>query len=130
MPESTPPERAPRAVREDRRKAYARGHSAETVAAVFLMFKGYRILARRYKTPLGEIDLIARRGGRVAFVEVKQRPTQELCEAAITSDTRRRVRRAAQWWMSRNPRFQEFDQGFDVVFVMRGRLPKHLPNAL
>lgn len=113
-----------------RRKAYARGHGAETRAALFLMLKGYRVLARRYKTPLGEIDLIARRGRRIVFVEVKQRPTVELCEASVTDETRRRVRRAAGWWMGRHPQLHDFDQGFDLVFIANWRWPVHLHNAL
>lgn len=119
------------AVRQEKRRiAHQRGQSAETWAALFLMLKGYRVLARRYKTPVGEIDLIARKGRRIIFAEVKQRPTIELCEAAVTGETRRRVRRAASWWMGRHPRYHEFDQSFDLVFVTRRRLPKHLPNAL
>ena len=113
-----------------RRAAHVRGQSAETLAALFLMFKGYRVLARRFKTPVGEIDVIARRGRRIAFVEVKQRPSFDLCEAAITGETRRRVRRAAGWWMGRHPQMQDFDQGFDLVFIARRRWPKHLPDAL
>lgn len=113
-----------------RREAHARGKSAETLAALFLMAKGYRVLARRFKTPVGEIDVIARRGRRIAFVEVKQRPTIALCEASITEETRRRVRRAAGWWMGRHPELHEFEQGFDLVFMARARWPQHLPDAL
>lgn len=113
-----------------RAKANRRGARAEFIAALILTLKGYRVLVRRYKTPVGEIDLIARRGRRVAFVEVKQRPSFEECEAAVTSQTRKRVRRAAAWWISRNSRYHEFDQGFDLIFVARGRIPRHLLNAL
>jgi hypothetical protein len=63
-------------MRQDRRSAYRRGHFAEFAAAALLCLKGYRLLARRYRTPLGEIDLIAKRGRLVAFVEVKARPTR------------------------------------------------------
>jgi putative endonuclease len=94
------------------------------------MAKGYRVLARRFKTPIGEIDLIARRGRRIAFVEVKQRPTIALCEASITDETRRRVRRAAGWWMGRRPELGDFEQGFDLVFIANWHWPQHLPNAL
>ena len=113
-----------------RREAQARGHKAETWAALFLLVKGYRVLERRFKTPVGEIDLIARKGCRIVFAEVKQRATVELCEAAVTAETRRRVRRAASWWMGRHPQYQDFEQSFDLVFVTRRRLPQHLPNAL
>jgi putative endonuclease len=111
-------------------KALARGHLAEAVAALYLMAKGYRILARRFKTPVGEIDIIARRGRRIAFIEVKQRPSLELCEAAITSEARRRVHRAADWWLARNARYQTFDLGFDCLFMLAWRRPVHLIDAL
>lgn len=116
--------------RTSRLKAFARGRGAETFAALALMLKGYRILARRFKTPVGEIDIIARRGRRLAFIEVKQRPTVELCHAAITFETRQRVRRAANWWMSRQPRYHDHDQGFDLVFVAGRSWPVVLENAL
>lgn len=114
----------------ERRKAYHRGLRAETIAACFLLLKGYRVLARRYKTPVGEIDLVVRRGRRIAFVEVKRRVTVQLCEASVTGQTRRRVRQAAHWWISRHERYQDFDQGFDIVFLAGYNLPRHLKNAL
>lgn len=87
-----------------RRQANRRGHAAELAAALALLLRGHVILARRHRTPVGEIDIIARRGRRLAFVEVKQRPTRALCEAALTPETRRRVRRSAELWMARRPR--------------------------
>lgn len=115
---------------DERVRANRRGARAELWAALVLTFKGYRILVRRYKTPVGEIDLIARRGRRIAFVEVKQRASFAGCEAAVTEQTRQRVRRAAAWWMSRNASYSEFDQGFDLIFIASGGLPRHLLNAL
>ena len=70
--------------RADRRLAERRGRRAETLAAWYLRLKGYRILARRYRTPVGEIDLIVRRGRLVAFVEVKRRPTEAEAAEAVT----------------------------------------------
>lgn len=116
--------------RPKRLKALARGNAAEALAALYFMSKGYRILARRYKTPVGEIDLIARRGWRIAFVEVKQRPTREMCEAAITSETRRRVHRAADWWLARHSNHQALDLGFDCLFIVPWRWPVHLADTL
>lgn len=115
---------------QEKVRANRRGARAELWAAAVLTLKGYRVLARRYKTPVGEIDLIARRGRRVAFVEVKQRPSFALCEAAVTGETRQRVRRAAAWWMSKNSRYREFDQGFDLIFIAGWAAPRHLLNAL
>jgi putative endonuclease len=94
------------------------------------MAKGYRILGLRAKTPKGEIDLIAVRGRRLAFVEVKRRLTLEDAEASITTRQRERVRQAALLWLARNARDQQHDLGFDLVFIMPRRWPRHLPNAL
>ncbi len=66
-------------MRETRVKAYRSGHAAETIAALMLRLKGHRIVARRYKTPVGEIDLVALKGKRLAFVEVKRRKTERGC---------------------------------------------------
>jgi putative endonuclease len=95
-----------------------------------LRLRGYRILARRHKTPLGEIDLIAVRGRRVAFVEVKRRATREAAEAAITAGQRARVRSAAGLWLARNARYQSHDVGFDVVFLVARQWPRHIENVL
>ena len=114
----------------ERRARYRRGHAAERWAAVLLKARGYRILARRYETPLGEIDLIAVRGKRVAFVEVKARRTIADCEAAITPSLRSRIRRAASLWLGRNSPYHDHDQGYDIVFVVPWRLPRHIPNSL
>jgi putative endonuclease len=113
-----------------RRARHRRGRLSEILAAAFLMGKGYRILARRQRTPLGEIDLIAVRGERLAFVEVKQRATREEAEAAVSPRQRDRVRRAAGYWLGRHPRYQSHELGFDVIFFIGRRWPRHLENAL
>ena len=84
---------------ETRRARYRAGRWSEWIAAALLMAKGYRILGLRAKTPKGEIDLIAVRGRRLAFVEVKRRLTLEDAEASITSRQRERVRQAALLWL-------------------------------
>jgi len=109
---------------------YRRGRFSELVAAAALMAKGYRILARRCRTPYGEIDLIAVRGRRLAFVEVKRRATRLEGEAALTARQAGRIARAAEFWISRNARYRDHDRGLDAVLVMPGRLPVHLPDAL
>lgn len=114
----------------ERRRRYRQGHAAERIAALFLVAKGYRVLARRAKTHLGEIDLIAVRGRRIAFVEVKARRSVATCEAAITPLLGARVRRAASLWLGRHPRYQQHEQGYDLVFVVPWRLPLHILNAL
>ena len=84
-----------------RRKAYRRGHSAEHLAALALILKGYRIVGRRYRTKLGEIDLIARRGDTVLIVEVKARATLEQAMDSVNALTMRRIEAAADHWLAR-----------------------------
>jgi putative endonuclease len=114
----------------ERQGRYKRGHSAEFVAAAFLVVKGHRILARRFKTGLGEIDLITWKRGRVGFVEVKRRATLEDCEASITPKLRQRVRDASDLWMAKNVNYQNRDVGFDLVFVLPWRVPVWMKDAL
>lgn len=114
----------------ERQQRYRSGQTAEILAAAYLMSRGHRILVRRFATSAGEIDLIALKSGRVAFVEVKRRATLENCEASISPKLRQRVRAAANLWMSRNPRYQRHEQGFDLVFVVPWRWPVYLRDAL
>jgi putative endonuclease len=112
-----------------RRAAEQRGRRAEALAAWFLRLKGYRLLARRYRTPVGEIDLIVRRGRTIAFVEVKHRPTVEEATEAATPAGRRRVARAAALWLAKNPAAADRDLRFDVIIAAPGRLPRHLSGV-
>jgi putative endonuclease len=109
---------------------YQRGRLSEWIAAALLIAKGHRILGRRVRTPYGEIDLIAVRGSRVAFVEVKRRRTRADAEAALTPRQAVRISRAAQYWVSRHARYTNHQRGFDAVLVVPGRLPMHLRDAL
>src|SRR3954454_22994334 len=83
--------------------AYRRGHRGEWLAALALMLKGYRIVARRYRTKAGEIDIIARRGDLVIFVEVKARPTLHEAMDALGPFSERRIEAAADVWLTRQP---------------------------
>lgn len=112
-----------------RRRAHLLGLKAEGRAALWLRLKGYRILARRYRTPRGEIDLIARRGDTVAIVEVKARENYDVALEAITPANRRRIVEAAYLWLSRNPRFSNATLRFDAVLVCPRKWPHHLANA-
>jgi putative endonuclease len=114
----------------ERQERYRRGRLSELLAALMLLAKGYRILARRCRTPYGEIDLIAVRAGRLAFVEVKARATRGEAEAALTGYQARRIARAAEYWASRNPRYRDHARGLDAILVVPRRLPAHLPDAL
>lgn len=94
-----------------------------------LRLKGYRILARDFRVPVGEIDLIARRGRVVAFIEVKSRDSAIAALEAITPRQRRRIARAAQAFIGRYPRYQSFRLRYDVVVVAPRRWPRHLAGA-
>jgi len=112
-----------------RQKAYRRGHRGEWLAAAALMVKGYRILARRYRTKLGEIDLIARRGDLVLIVEVKARKTLIDAMEAIARESERRIEGAADLWLSRQPDYGRLSVRFDMVAVLPWRWPVHVENA-
>jgi putative endonuclease len=120
----TPAERTKR-----RRGAHLFGLKAESIAALLLRLKGYRILARRFVVSGGEIDLIARRGGSIAFVEVKARADMDVAEIAISATKRRRIARAARVWLARNQWAAGLTLRGDAVFVAPGRLPRHAPSA-
>src|SRR5664279_5552600 len=95
--------------------AFRTGLSAEARAAAFLMAKGYRILARRFRSPYGEIDIVARRRRLVAFVEVKARASLDEAAYAVTPRQQRRIVEAAQAWLMTHPEHGEFDLRFDVM---------------
>ena len=81
--------------KSDRQRRDATGRRAEILSAWLLRLKGYRILARRFKTPVGEIDLIAKRASTIAFIEVKARPTAAAAMESVSARQRRRITRAA-----------------------------------
>lgn len=115
--------------REDRRRRERRGRRAEAVAAVLLRLKGYRILATRVRTPAGEIDIVARRGGVVAFVEVKARGTADAAAEAIGRRQRRRIARAAAHFIAAHPVYAAETLRFDAILVAPWRPPRHLISA-
>lgn len=112
-----------------RQVAFRLGLSAESRACAYLIAKGYRIAARRFKTPVGEIDIVARRGRTLVFVEVKARAALDAAAEAVTPRTRRRIVAAAQAWLTAHPDDVMRDMRFDVVLVAPGRLPRHLMAA-
>jgi putative endonuclease len=105
------------------------GLRAEWFAAVWLMLRGYRIVARRFSVPGGEIDIVARRRDVIAFVEVKARPGLEEAAIAISETKRRRMSRAARAWLTRNPWAVTATLRGDAVFIAPRRLPRHLEAA-
>lgn len=122
---------AGRSVRAERqrRRAERRGHAAEHLAALWLRLKGYRILARRYRTGAGEIDLIARRGDLIALVEVKARRSPQMALDAVTWSAQRRIAAAGDIWLSRRRDADRLSLRCDVVAIVPWRLPVHFPGA-
>lgn len=112
----------------ERRRAYLKGHRGEWLAALALMVKGYRIVARRYRTKLGEIDLIARRGDLIVIVEVKVRPTLASAMEAVAFMSERRIEAAADLWLARQPDYGHLSVRFDLVAILPRRWPVHVEN--
>ena len=115
--------------RANRLRAYRRGHRGEWLAALAVMLKGFRIVARRYRTKLGEIDLIARRGDLVLIIEVKVRATLIEAMDAIARQSERRIEAAADLWLSRQPDYGRLSVRFDMVAVLPRRWPVHVENV-
>ena len=113
----------------ERVAAFQRGLSAESRAALLLIAKGYRILARRWKTPFGEIDIVARRRRGLVFVEVKARGSVDEAVEAVTERTKRRIVGAAELWLARHPQHVNVEIRFDVIVVAPGKIPRHIVNA-
>ena len=111
-----------------RQQAERGGRRAETIASLWLQLKGWSVLARRVRTPVGEVDLVARRGRTVAFVEVKARANKE--DAALSLDEYR-LRRVAAAAEALAPRFVRAgdDMRIDAMFITPRRLPRHMANV-
>ena len=123
---SRPPKPAPR---PERQAAFRFGISAESRAAAFLIAKGFRILARRWRSPLGEIDIVARRRHLLVFAEVKARANLDEAAEAVSDRQRRRIAAAAEIWLAANPDETIRDIRFDAILVAPGKIPRHIPAA-
>jgi putative endonuclease len=135
MPDGNPPRprplttRAPRAPQPERQVAFRLGISAESRAAALLIAKGFRILARRYRSPVGEIDIVARRRHLLIFVEVKARERLDDAAWSVTPRQRARIVAAAETWLAAHPDDNIRDIRFDAMLVAPGRLPQHITAA-
>jgi putative endonuclease len=109
--------------------AFRAGLSAESGAALLLLCKGYRIVARRWKTPVGEIDLIARRGRSLVFIEVKTRQRLDDAAESLSEGQRRRIVAAAHAWLGRHPTDATADIRFDVILMAPRHWPRHIQSA-
>ena len=121
--------RRPKVASPARVEAFRNGVSAEAQAAALLTVKGYRILARRFRTPHGEIDIVARRRNLLAFVEVKARASLDEAAYAVTPRQQARIIAAAQAWLVAHPEHSEYELRFDAILIAPRRLPRHLLAA-
>lgn len=115
--------------RPERMAAFRLGVSAESRAVLFLIAKAYRIVARRWKTPFGEIDIVARRRNDLVFFEVKARDTLEDAAEAVTQRNKQRIVAAAELWLAHHPQDAQRAIRFDVILMLPGKLPRHIVNA-
>jgi len=115
--------------RQSRKKAQRLGHRAELMAALALILKRYWLIERRYKTPVGEVDLIMRKGDLIVFVEVKARKNERFALDAISYDAQKRITAAGDWWLSKQPDFAKLSWRYDVVAVLPWSLPRHFKDV-
>ncbi len=124
------PVQGPRQERQvERQIAFRTGISAESRAAALLIAKGFRILARRFRSPVGEIDIVARRRHLLVFVEVKARERLDDAAWSVTERQRARIIAAAEAWLAGHPDPSIQDIRFDAMLVAPGRMPQHIPAA-
>ena len=121
--------RSPSKRSSERKFAEGAGRRGELWAELFLRAQLYRVLARRVKTPVGEIDLIVQRGGVTVFVEVKARSFSHQEAEALAAVNRRRIERAAQMWLMRRPELAAGPLRFDVIFLAPFAWPRHIVSA-
>ncbi|AKK20188.1 YraN family protein [Candidatus Liberibacter africanus] len=112
-----------------RRQALRYGFFAEVLSAIFLMIKGWKIIALRYRNRCGEIDIIARRNNFVIFVEVKARKNFQNAIFAVSNKNCKRIRAASKIWIAQQTNYQLLSYQYDIIAVAPWRLPRHLPNA-
>jgi putative endonuclease len=118
-----------RAADPNRLKALRRGYMSEYAAALYLACKGYRIRAIRFRSKLGEIDIIARRGDLIVCVEVKARRDVGTAVFAVTPTAQHRIRAASELWLARQPDAHRLSLRYDIVAILPWRLPRHFADA-
>lgn len=109
-------------------QAYRRGLRAEIFAALYLIFTGWRVLAWRWKCPLGEIDLVAKKGKIITFIEVKARQSEKVALDSLTTRQWRRISNAAEMFMARHPDFADCSWRFDAIIIVSGKWPRRFEN--
>lgn len=106
-----------------------KGYLGEIIAALFLFVKGFKILETRYKTKVGEIDIIAQKENLVVFVEVKSRKNEEKCYMAIKDKQLKRIQRASFIFLEKNPKLSLSDTRYDVILISNWSIPIHIENV-
>ena len=117
------------AVDPERRAAFRLGLSAESRAAALLLAKGYRVVAKRFRSGVGEVDLVARRGNVLVFVEVKARDRLDDAAEAVTPRQQRRIVAAAEAWLAANPDDLTRNIRFDAILIAPRHWPRHIQGA-
>ncbi|MBT5046973.1 MAG: YraN family protein [Rhodospirillaceae bacterium] len=113
----------------ERQRRERAGRRAEDICAWYLRLKGYRVLARRFRTAVGEIDIIARRGPVVAMIEVKARSTNAEAIGSVSARQRQRIARASLAFLQKNSELADKDLRFDVMLVTPWHRPHHVIDA-
>lgn len=109
--------------------AYRKGRLAEDQAASVLAGRGYEILSRRFRSPAGEIDLVASKGRHLAFVEVKARRNLDDAAWSITPRQQRRIADAAGYWLQNFPEYGDRDMSFDAMLIASSQAAEYIPDA-
>jgi putative endonuclease len=113
----------------ERQAAFRTGISAESRAAALLVAKGFRIVARRWRSPVGEIGVVARRRSLLVFVEVKARNNLDDAAESVSPRQRQRIAAAAEAWLATYPDASIKDIRFDAMLVAPGKMPRHIMGA-
>jgi putative endonuclease len=122
-------DRSPAPSRIARQAAFRVGVGAESRAAAYLVGHGYAIVARRFKSPVGEVDIVARRGPELLFVEVKARHRLDDAAQSVTPRQRKRIVAAAEAWLADHPDDATHEIRFDVILVARSGRTQHIAAA-
>jgi putative endonuclease len=112
-----------------KQKAYFKGHWAEFLATLYLRIKGYRILAKRFKTKAGEVDVIVQKGDVIAMIEVKARADEMAAINSVTAMSQRRIMAAGDIWLGRQRDYANLSVRYDIIAILPWKMPKHFKDA-
>lgn len=107
---------------------YQKGYLAEWLAIILLILKGYRILATRYQTHAGEIDIIAKKRNTITFIEVKYRKKKETLRQAISTHQHQRNQNAATYYLKTHKKYKAYTPRLDAIYITPNRWPLHIKN--